>query len=934
MKHIGEVNRASWTYQLVINIAVIFWNSTLLIIKNSMLNLQDYLSKLTTWNEANYKNNSIVRPDSTFYKGRHLTTLQRNDLGLLLQTLLKSDANRIHLRCDDWHQTDELFGVFLATLCFYKYAQNQTETPVTELYKTGTVIYHTKKEEVRVIAGRNTSGIITRPIKEETVRVKGEKYTQTQTFNTNLEQAAKYIPLANISEHTFNRNALGNLADYFELFNNTLLQHRALTQFPRRLVVVAPYATIQQLPKGSQLPIRYQFNSHYTVPVVNPLIEVVNRYDMARSVLRKDGNTIDEVVVLGDIGYRESINDLLNDLGDGYFRRVIILGSQPIQPDYKFQCWPWSRQERAWIRTGKQDRIERITLPADNLKSLRPLFVTCARQLVAIGLPETEANASINRLIGQHLRDAFVDVAALLVYQQTILDEPDSIWRSWFEEADQLDSYPTFCQTLIEGLRAVGSYITSTQAKLKKISELARRHPGENTQQCQTWVIARSKQVVALNDHFASNQTIKAISYRELKTLLNNPAQSQLEQFIFPALHLNYQPGGDLLRDYSLYRRATERGRSFVLAYEGLEDGLTKLCEWLYHRDEHKRLTHPDRQFWVNFSCASTLPVPLALTGVSGLLAPLLPAETESISELLDELELLDDDNARQSTRTAEILLKLNESFTKYFGVWKDIRKSYRKVVAVVGQQKVEEIKSIKEDSNEGSKRYLIRFRDYYEYELKESVLLAKVQGEQVVPIKPMDARKGDLIVRFTITLDTCLKALQTIPEAREALKEVKWASKTWRSWLRKSIEYVAFTKKCSLMQARKIRYEKLLQLVRADEPTTQFVQFQRFEQWLDKTDDYIFPRTINHLEIILATHLNQVVPAEKPAKLQEMKSIMAARDQSASFREVVTKLNTELTQYLIDTRRGKLLAHMPDHYISDLLKTRTDRFIQNIEAL
>ncbi|MBE8971418.1 hypothetical protein IQ277_36100 [Nostocales cyanobacterium LEGE 12452] len=130
------------------------------------------------------------------------------------------------------------------------------------------------------------------------------------------------------------------------------------------------------------------------------------------------------------------------------------------------------------------------------------------------------------------------------------------------------------------------------------------------------------------------------------------------------------------------------------------------------------------------------------------------------------------------------------------------------------------------------------------------------------------------------------------------------------------------------------MRYEKIVRIIQANDSTSEFVQFQRFQQWLDTSEDYIFPRTINHLEIILTTHLNQVVPAEKSAKIQEMKRIMAARDQSASFREVVTKLNTELTHYLITGEKGKLLSHMHEHHIADLLKTRTDRYIQNIQAL
>lgn len=897
-----------------------------------MLSISAYLSKVVAWNQANYSNNRIFRSDSPFFKGKNLTTVQQNDLGLLLQTLQKHDAHRLHLRCDNWHHTDESFGLFLAVLCFYKHAtQNRTSHGEHGMYQTGTVIYQPKKRELRVVTGADDFGIITRSIREEAVNIKGERHSQTASFYTKYEQLSNYIPLSDIFEHSFKRNAPSNLTAYFELFNSTLRHNQPLTKFNQRLLVVAPYLAVQTLPAASQFPIRYNFDRNFSVPLASPLVEVVTRYSDARDEIRKHGNNIDEVVVLGDVGYRQSINDLLNDLDDKYFNRVIILGSRPIHADYKFRSWPWSQTERAWLKKGKQFQIKRISLPSLEIKAMRPLFTDCAMQLVEIGLTTAEANGVINRLVSQHYRDAIIDVPALLDYQSKLFSEPNSIWKSWFEEAGQLISYTPFCQTMMDGLKTLAGHQALNRSKLDKISEIAFRHLSENGRKSQTWVVVRARQADALNAYFSGTTSLKAITYGELKSLLKKP-EGNPEQFIFPTLHLNYQAGGVLFHDYSLAQRAAERGPCYVLTYEDLEDGVTNLCEWLYKREEHRRLTHPDRQRWVNFSCASTLPTLTVQPSVDYTFNQLESDEVQNISELLDELELLEEINTNSHDRATAILLQLNDSFTKYFGVWKDIRKKNRRMA--VGKQKACEEEVIRSDSFESPKRYLIRFRDDHEYECKESVLLAKVHGSQVVPLKPTSAKKDDLIVRFTISLDICLKALQTIAEAREALKEVKWASQQWRNWLKKSIEYVAFSKNCTTLEARIMRYEKIVRIIQANDSTSEFVQFQRFQQWLDTSEDYIFPRTINHLEIILTTHLNQVVPAEKSAKIQEMKRIMAARHQSASFREVVTKLNTELTRYLITGEKGKLLSHMNEHHIADLLKTRTDRYIQNIQAL
>ena len=883
-----------------------------------MLSTPEYLATLTAWNEANYLNNGVVRPDSAIYS--HLTATQQSDLGLLLQTLLKSDAQRLHLRCDEWQQTDELFGPLLATLCFYKYAQNQTETPVAELYKTGTVLYHPVKAEAKVVVSRHKTGVITRPVKEETVWVKGDKHTQTKTFNPTFEQVARYIPLANVSEHNYNRNALGNLADYFELFSSTLQQHRALTQFPRRLLVVAPHATIQQLPAGSQFPIRYQFDRHYTVPVVYPLVEIVNRYNDARDELRKDGNTIDEVVVLGDIGYRDSLTNLLNDLGDGYVKRVTILGSQSIQPDYGFRTWSWSTNERTWLRTRKlPPEFTVVAVDSDGIKALRPLFDEPVLQLMLLGLSEPEAKAALNRLIGQYLRDALVDTPNLLAYHHERLNDPTGVWAGWFVEAGEEAMIPVFSAALMDGLGAVARYVSANPAKLTQIEALTRPD-------VQTWIVAKPRQVEALNAHFSHKPHTKAISYRELKKLLANPATCT-EQFIFPALHLNYQPGGQLLRDYRLYRRALERGPGYVLHYDGLEEGLFRLCNWLHEREEHRCLTHPDRQHWIDFTHdPAQFPV-LTLQASTGLLIDVPPQEAETLDHLLDELDHLNDENPAERTRAIDVLQDLNKSFALYFGVWKDLdrRRPVRSEDTPAEEESspVIPVKPTPVQAPVGS-RIQISFSNHRDYEYKAGALLAQIANGTTKAIRADAVCKNNRIAHFAIDLDSCREALLTIPEAKPALNEVKWASKAWRDWLRDSIQMLASSRTIHWEAACRTQYQRLCEQVKQKDSADSFVSQKRFEHWLTDADPYSFPRKISHLEAVLSACLNLVSLTNRAAEEAEQRRIMAARDQSASFREVVTRLNHELTVYLTEKKKGAMLVHLSEQHLAALMRTQT----------
>lgn len=894
-----------------------------------MVSTAEYFARLNDWSQEALTLNGIVKLDSPFYQAVSLGDCQRTDLSLLLQSLKTTDANRIHLRCDEWQQYDKVYGLLLATLCFYKYAQNQLETPVSELYKIGTVLHNPVSGDARVVLGHTETGIIARPIRGHRVRINGMRQALEENSPISFSQLAKYIPLANVSEHDYNRNALGNLAGYASLFSRTVRDYRALTTFPRRLLVVAPHATIEQLPNDTRFPIRYQFEQHYTVPVVTPLVEIVTRYADARERLWSD-DSLDEVVVMGDIGCRDSINELLNDLGDDYFKRLIILGGQPLQADYGFRYWSWSRNERTWLRSGKLTDTERIILPGDELKSLRSLFIEPAQQLVGLGLPEATANGAINRLVGQHLRDAIVDGAELLAYQQSLLNDIESVWRSWFADASHLDHYPDFCRSLMDGLRKVADCVAQNPAKLDKILALAEQFQSQNKSKSKTWVVARQKQAEALNRHFTGSATIEAISYRELKTLLNNPAAGQPEQFVFPALHLDYQPGGQLLRYYRLHRQALERGQCYLLSYEGLEDGLVNLCEYLHQFDEHQCLTHPDRKHWVDFACISTLPALPDKKGIKGMMETL-PAN-EAIGGLLNELETPNNRNPEQPTRTDEVLLKINDWFTEYFGVWKDIGKIKREKTSHIQRESVLPLNGFMFVTHENNTRYNIKFSNCQQpYECGGRVRFARILDNETESVHPGQLRKGDRIVHFDITLHNCFDILHTLDEVRPLLDEIKWASQAWRKWLQKSVGITMSIKNCTEYEARQLRYQRLKDNLRTKDEMDEFVEFARFETWLGNKDKVFFPRSTHHLEAILESHLNQFKETDKTAKRLEMQRILDARHQSTVFPETITRLHTELTRYLIDKTKGVLLSDFSQLHLTQLLNTQGIRTVEGI---
>ncbi len=273
-----------------------------MVFQASIMNLSNYINNLQTWSEAKLQQNPVFLTSSPFYNSIQLNRALQTDVALLIHTLTSLDASKIHLCAEDWkHEYDKL-AYFLTALCFYKYAHNQTLTTVEKLYQTGTVLFNPRREEARVVIGRRATGMVTRPVRQK----------DGDVLSPSFEQLAKYIPLAGVTEFSYNRNSLENLVGYFNLFAQTVQNFRALTEFPSRLLVVTSHKTILQLSTDSHLPIRYQFERYYNIPLVTPLVEIVNRYEDAREHLRLDRG-LDEVVILGDLGYKNDLNDILND---------------------------------------------------------------------------------------------------------------------------------------------------------------------------------------------------------------------------------------------------------------------------------------------------------------------------------------------------------------------------------------------------------------------------------------------------------------------------------------------------------------------------------------------------------------------------------------------------------------------------------------------
>lgn len=141
-----------------------------------------------------------------------------------------------------------------------------------------------------------------------------------------------------------------------------------LTEFPHKTLVIADQKYFRV---DENLPTRYWTktgNQKYQIPV-DTLMEVCNDFNTAESYLLNEGNTFDELLIIGDSKYiEESIfSQIQNAKWKGQIKNIILIGSRKPSINHTFKEWFWSMKEIKIANDEIPKEINKIVIHHEKL---------------------------------------------------------------------------------------------------------------------------------------------------------------------------------------------------------------------------------------------------------------------------------------------------------------------------------------------------------------------------------------------------------------------------------------------------------------------------------------------------------------------------------------------------------------------------------------
>ena len=225
----------------------------------------------------------------------------------------------------------------------------------------------------------------------------------------------------------------------------------------------------------------------------------------------------------------------------------------------------------------------------------------------------------------------------------------------------------------------------------------------------------------------------------------------------------------------------------------------------------------------------------------------------------------------------------------------------------------IEAYKTISLNRLEDKEKWKITFQEGGEMTAGSRTILVKMPQKSV---RITDLKANDRIVYFDIDFKNCRPALREIPEAQAILKRIDQAKIAWHRCLQ------------NIQEVGKLKGKGKSSDLKTDIGLS--VSTDQIDKWLIGNSE-MFPRSIEDLRKIL-TKYQRIKPTFSQAEIDE---IMRCQNQAASLREVVTKLNIELTRKISgDTEGYTFLKNTSKPNLDILLKTKSARTIKTIEKI
>ena len=812
----------------------------------------------------------------------------------LLEHSLQTTVDKIHLQL--FHPLDFKSVCRATVLAIFsnKYQQNlqNAESRFLKELKNGDLVYDAKKKEVLIYRYSLQEYICFSP---------WGKDRNSTILRVRKSRINDLLLLAGQNEKSrYSRNTNRYIDDYTQFIEVQLKENRILSTFSKRVIIIVNLNWFDELEELNHLPIQVGTRERY-LPI-QPIIEVYNEAGKALKAARENEGMYDLIYVGNNVD--EVMNDAINFQGDGYINKLIFITSCNMSSDYGFKKWAWTREETVYLKETKLGSIENIKLSNDFLWGLKNQLLEIAHKWITKGCNENELKGFMNWLLAGYSNHAFIQKEEVLKKQLAEINDNEGALVGILSEADLYD-VTTIRQELVTILRDF-QFVSSKLEWLKKAINDERFN--------QTLIIAPKWQAELLKAHFATSYKVIVLINSELRKILKNKPNEFLNQetkglfknkrqIIIPHVSIDYQHTDGPLRHYQWYQLARQMGHLKLLFYEGIEDGRAKLFEVLDEREHRYRMMHSDRCIFIpswNFEW---------------------PKMQENQLETVTEIETILEEGPTDIVGVENYQKKLNEYFSKYFGVWKNVKRLPKSLK--ISNEDGETIGAKQPKSVLSRTKYRLWF-DGKEYEdWGENELIGKKTDGRWKAVRVVELTQNDTILDFGLTLENAWEALKTIPEAAESIQEVKWASREWREWLKHSFQNYLHRLKCTDEEALTTLSEKLN--ISVDRTSV--------KRWMnEKQTEYFFPRRIDDLDKVLDLRIRQTLPDKKPEMEAKAERIKASRGRSAGFREVITKLKIELTYWILKKEKSDILGRLEEKHISTLVQTETSRSIIKIE--
>lgn len=706
---------------------------------------------------------------------------------------------------------------------------------------------------------------------------------------------------------------------YYEDFLSIFPNVEVLTKFTKKTVIVVSKEFIDTTPQKKTLPIRYNLEKDSNC-LVEPLIEVINDFSAIEGLLWTENHGIEDVIFLGKNKYKDTFLKAIEHQSCGRIKKVILLGEQSISNDYQFLSWHWTTKELFYLKSNNEKSLIFHPINSPKILEFVSRYSAFTEKLINAGANSEYAKGIMYQYLVYFLIPPLINTenSPLTMFLEK-LHNGSSDFEILLDNAHiEIIPYITALSALLTELHEL---LITLNPKLETIKSLS-----NNKSIKVTYVVVKSrKSAKELKVITEGTKGLKVLTHQELKAYLKRPEENGLfnqegnlrrNHFIFTHLHLDHDPKKrNPLAIYRLYEETLQYGLATVLYYDSIEANRINKITFFAQEQTLRHLIHPDRSYFVDDLIYEEPTVTLEDVDLQTVKA------TQEILALIE--------SGHETTEESDLenyTSKLHDYFAKYFGEYRKVGKN--KFVKIDTDEddfdELEEASNSSKSTLKNETKFEIIFDDNSSINLYTNQIVAckAVDNDSIIGRKVEELKVSDKIIDYNITFDNSSVIFETIPEAKEPIRLIQQASGEWRNWLKHSRDNYKLRNKLNDDDAAKVLHEKLQVNVSLD----------TVKRWLTTKEKYYFPRDNEDLDKILQLRIRQTKKEEATAFISKAEKIKESRNTASSFKEVITQLKIELTNFLLKKEKGDVLSRITNTQINELLSKKQFKNIIKIQ--